>query len=241
MLYIKEADSARGGARSIDQGSRREPSLQLENSNCMAEIGLGQLIKDLRLKRGLSQNKLAQLIGVQRSYISELENGRRKGISFGTARKLARALGVKPGLFFGETEAIAPPRPRSAIWAELEATEPVEIPIIGSFHEQAVRDVVQEYAYWAPTKAAKRNIKGLVARGFCLNPVINEGDIAFVDVDLSPQNGDIVITSIGDKIMGKRFRENSRRRWLESNHETIDAGDCVIHGVVIEVCKILRR
>jgi transcriptional regulator with XRE-family HTH domain len=211
----------------------------------MAEIGLGQLIKELRLRRGLSQNKLAQLIGVQRSYISELESGRRKGISLDTARKLARALGVKPGLFFGETEAMPPPRPRSAIRAELEATEPVEIPIIGSFHEgsfheRAVREAVQEYAYWASTKAAKRNIKGLVARGFCLSPVINEGDIAFVDVDLSPQNGDIVIASIGDKVMAKRFRETSKRRWLESNDETIDAGDCVIHGVVIEVSKRLR-
>lgn len=226
-----------------DPGSR---CLQLENSNCrMVEIGLGQLIKDLRLRRGLSQNKLAQLIGVQRSYISELENGRRKGITLDTARKLARALGAKPGLFFGETEAIASPRPRSAIWSELEATEPVEIPIIGSFHEgvfheQAVREVVQEYAYWASAKAAKRNIKGLVARGFCLSPVIDEGDIAFVDIDLSPQNGDIVIASIGDKIVAKRFRENSKRKWLESNDETIDAGDGVIHGVVIEVCKRLR-
>lgn len=74
----------------------------------MVEIGLGQLIKDLRLKRGLSQNKLAQLIRVQRSYISELENGRRKGITLNTVRKLARALGVKPGLFLDETEGMLP-------------------------------------------------------------------------------------------------------------------------------------
>jgi len=211
----------------------------------MVELGLGPLIKDLRLRRGLSQNKLARLIGVQRSYISELENGRRKGISLETARKLARALGVEPGLFFGETEAIPTPRPRSAIWAELEATEPVEIPIIGSFHngpfpEQAAHEVVQEYAYWASAKAAKRNIKGLVAGGFCLSPVIDEGDIAFVDLDLSPQNGDIVIASIGDKIVAKRFKEDSKKSWLESDDEAIDARDCVIHGVVIEVCKTLR-
>jgi transcriptional regulator with XRE-family HTH domain len=206
----------------------------------MVGTELGQLIKDLRLKRGLSQSKLAQLIGVQRSYISELESGRRKGISLATARKLARALGVKPGLFFGETDGMPTPRPRSAIWAELEATEPVEIPIIGSVPDGAVREVAQEYAYWPSTKAAKRNIKGFVARGFYLNPVINEGDIAFVDIDLSPQDGDIVIASIGDKIMAKRFRENSRRKWLESCDDRIDAGDCVIHGVVIELSKRLK-
>jgi SOS-response transcriptional repressor LexA len=62
------------------------------------------------------------------------------------------------------------------------------------------------------TKGIVSHGQDIVAHGFCLNPVINEGDIAFVDVDLSPQNGDIVIASIGDKIMAKRFRENSRRK-----------------------------
>lgn len=54
---------------------------------------LGERIKELREQRDLSQEQLADLVGVSQSKISHCEKGVR-GISFPLAIKIADALGV---------------------------------------------------------------------------------------------------------------------------------------------------
>ncbi|WP_409028820.1 helix-turn-helix domain-containing protein [Gracilimonas sediminicola] len=56
---------------------------------------LGTVIKDLRLSKNLSQEKLAELGEFERSYISKVETGARQ-IQFVTLIRLALALDVKP-------------------------------------------------------------------------------------------------------------------------------------------------
>jgi transcriptional regulator with XRE-family HTH domain len=53
----------------------------------------GQRLRVLRLERGLSQEKLGELAGLDRTYISSAEAGRRN-VSLKTIHKLADALGV---------------------------------------------------------------------------------------------------------------------------------------------------
>ena len=53
------------------------------------QIGLN--LKVLRTRRELSQDDLGDLIGMKRSYLSEIENGKRN-LSLTTLFKLARAL-----------------------------------------------------------------------------------------------------------------------------------------------------
>lgn len=56
---------------------------------------LGSVIRELRLSRGLSQEKLAELGDFERSYISKVENGER-AIRFKTVVRFAKALDIKP-------------------------------------------------------------------------------------------------------------------------------------------------
>ena len=49
----------------------------------------------LREEQGLSQERLGQMAGLDRTFISQIELGRRN-VTLGTIHKLARALGVKP-------------------------------------------------------------------------------------------------------------------------------------------------
>jgi len=57
-------------------------------------ISVGNKIKELRKERNLSQEDLALLSGLDRTYINSVENGRRN-ISIISLEKIANGLGVK--------------------------------------------------------------------------------------------------------------------------------------------------
>lgn len=55
----------------------------------------GKKLREVRLKKDLSQGDVARILGVHRSYISGLERGVRNP-SLLTVQKVAKALGVQP-------------------------------------------------------------------------------------------------------------------------------------------------
>ncbi|MGV1047546.1 MAG: helix-turn-helix domain-containing protein [Solirubrobacterales bacterium] len=56
---------------------------------------LGQAIREARKKLGISQERLALEAGLDRTFISSIEAGRRN-ITFASLLKVARALDLKP-------------------------------------------------------------------------------------------------------------------------------------------------
>ena len=56
-------------------------------------INFAKKLREVRLKKKLSQGDVAKILGVHRSYISGLERGARNP-SLITAQKVAKALGV---------------------------------------------------------------------------------------------------------------------------------------------------
>jgi len=56
-------------------------------------IKFGNKLREVRLKKNLSQGDVARILGVHRSYISGLERGRRNP-SLLTVQKVAKALGI---------------------------------------------------------------------------------------------------------------------------------------------------
>jgi transcriptional regulator with XRE-family HTH domain len=59
----------------------------------------GERIRSLRQGRGLSQERLAELAGVHRTYLSSLERGERN-VSLDNIYAIAAALGVSPAELF---------------------------------------------------------------------------------------------------------------------------------------------
>lgn len=65
---------------------------------------IGQKIKKARLERGLTQQELGDLVGVQKSAIAKYENGRVVNIKRSTLQKIASALEIRPSeLMFDES------------------------------------------------------------------------------------------------------------------------------------------
>lgn len=56
---------------------------------------VGKLIKEARIAKGLTQEELGKLVGVQKSAIAKYENGRVVNIKRSTLQKLATALNLK--------------------------------------------------------------------------------------------------------------------------------------------------
>ena len=65
---------------------------------------IGQKIKKARLERGLTQQELGDIVGVQKSAIAKYENGRVVNIKRSTLQKIAKALNIRPSeLLFNDT------------------------------------------------------------------------------------------------------------------------------------------
>lgn len=60
---------------------------------------LGERIKQLRKEANISQEKLAELAGLDRTYINSVENGKRN-ISIINIEKIAKALEISLANFF---------------------------------------------------------------------------------------------------------------------------------------------
>lgn len=57
---------------------------------------MGQYIKQLRIEKGLSQDALGKLVGVNRAAVNKWENGSVENIKRSTIKKLSEVFGVSP-------------------------------------------------------------------------------------------------------------------------------------------------
>lgn len=58
-------------------------------------MDIGQMIKEARMSKGLTQEELGKLVGVQKSAVAKWENGRVVNIKRSSLKKLAIALDMK--------------------------------------------------------------------------------------------------------------------------------------------------
>jgi transcriptional regulator with XRE-family HTH domain len=69
-------------------------------------VALGDAIREAREKRGLSQERLAFEAGLDRTFISSIEAGRRN-ITFASLLKVTKALDLKPAELLRSWERLA--------------------------------------------------------------------------------------------------------------------------------------
>ncbi len=69
----------------------------------MVEELFGEVLKDLRTSKGYSQEHLAELAGLDRTYVSLLERGHRQP-TISTVFSLAKALNIAPSKIISQVE-----------------------------------------------------------------------------------------------------------------------------------------
>lgn len=62
---------------------------------------MGEIIKQLRLQKGITQEELGKVIGVQKSAIRKYESGMVENIKRSSIKKLADYFGVSPSFLLG--------------------------------------------------------------------------------------------------------------------------------------------
>lgn len=106
---------------------------------------LGDALRYLRKRAGLSQAQLAESAGMDRSYISMLENGQRTNISYEYAAALARGLGISMEDLYKATGSgwigEAPP-------PALPVDDPAKLPILRRLGDLPVEGLLQLERIW---------------------------------------------------------------------------------------------
>ncbi len=205
-------------------------------------MSLGKYIKAVRRRRGLSQWELSRLSGLTRSHISRLELDDYENPTAETFLTLAKALKVHPNELYQAAGYIeensrfrrGPPRTLAESIAGLEV-QSVTIPFTtdAARLNSGVFDVGQ-YASWGLSKNGSQNIKGLLVRGFSLEPDIREGDVIFIDPDTAPVEGNIVLCYQGEQIRLVRYHNTGT-----STQPSPTPGDVQVYGTVIGINRRL--
>ncbi|MDZ4876677.1 MAG: hypothetical protein CLLPBCKN_006112 [Chroococcidiopsis cubana SAG 39.79] len=83
----------------IEKINRTDPQLQEMIAEASINAHVAQLIYEARIKAGLTQQRLADLIGTKKSAIARLEDADYEGYSLSMLQKIARALNQKLEIF----------------------------------------------------------------------------------------------------------------------------------------------
>lgn len=65
---------------------------------------IGEIIKTERLKKGMTQEELAEKVGVKKSAVAKWENGRVSEIKRSNLKMLSEVLGMNPNQLLGDIE-----------------------------------------------------------------------------------------------------------------------------------------
>lgn len=69
-------------------------------------MNIGEKIKKARTEKGMTQEELGKILGVQKSAIAKYENGRVVNIKRSTLKKISDVLGLKPHELIFETNPV---------------------------------------------------------------------------------------------------------------------------------------
>lgn len=173
-------------------------------------MGLKENIKRLRLERGLTQEQIADALGITRSSVTQWELGWSQP-RMGKIEQLAELLGVPESVLLDDNGFSG--LPRGAILPV--ASKASYAPLLGRVHAGEPQDpeAFDGPMVELPEAVASAHPRAyfLEVEGDCMDRVYPEGCLILIDPDREPQSGSIAAVSIdgADYVMRRLLRTSS--------------------------------
>ena len=177
-------------------------------------MGMPEKIKHQRQLLGLTQEELAQKLGLQKSAIAKYENGRVENIKRTTILKMSEIFNCSPSFLLDVNDGFQ---------QEIKA---VRIPVLGRVAAGIPFDAIEEivdYEEIPEAMAREGEYFGLRIKGDSMEPKISNGDIVIVRKQDDADDGDIVIALVnGNEGCCKRLRKYDNGIALVSTNPAYD-------------------
>ena len=163
-------------------------------------LDVGKMIKELRIKKNISQEDLANILSVNRATIANYESGRR-ALTIDKLEELLDALDTSLADFFNSNN------------LERDKTKPQKlrkIPILSDVSAGYGKEALEEATHWIklPASIARNAAFGTFVAGDSMEPKINDGDLLLVQDTPQLDSGEIGIFLLNEKVYCKRFHYN---------------------------------
>ena len=176
---------------------------------------VGKRIKIRREELNLTQEQVAEKVGVATQTIFKYENGIVTNIPLDKIKKIARALNVTAPFLMG--------------WKDVSETPPsrgIKIPVIGKVVAGIPIDAVEEildYEEITPEMASQGEHFALLIKGDSMEPRMRAGDVVIVRKQSDIDSGDIAIVLVnGNEATVKKVKKTTEGITLIPNNPSYD-------------------
>lgn len=162
---------------------------------------MGKRIKELRLKKGVTQEELGKVIGVQKAAILKYESGLVENMKRSSIKKLAEYFNVKPSYLMGLDNNI--------------------INVYSSVHagilSEMIENIVDTEEISEKMANSGKTYFGLKVRGDSMSPTYMDGDTLIVEKTSTCESGqDCIVAINGDEAFLKRVFINENGITIQS-------------------------
>ncbi|WDA46792.1 LexA family protein [Fusobacterium nucleatum] len=163
-------------------------------------LDVGKMIKELRIKKNISQEDLANILSVNRATIANYESGRR-ALTIDKLEELLNALDTSLADFFNSNNLEK---------TEVKPQELKKIPILSDVSAGYGKEALEDATHWIklPTSIARNATFGTFVAGDSMEPKINDGDLLLVQDTPQLDSGEIGVFLLNEKVYCKRFHYN---------------------------------
>lgn len=207
-------------------------------------MNIGELIKDKRKHLELTQQELANKIGVSKSAISRYESGEIGNMGLDKAQALVKALNLDPLILLGFVGA------NGKELRPVDLSASVKIPVVGKIPAgtpvEAIEDVIDYIDIPEDWIKGDAEYIGLEVKGDSMYPVLLDGDRVVIRVQPTAETGDICACYVnGYDATLKRISLTSSSITLKPENPSYPPktythpGEVTIAGKVVEVRRNL--
>lgn len=232
----------KNGAKLCKASQATLPISAQGDSRKLVSMSIGERIRSARLHRGLTQQGLADRVGVSREAVRQWENDKVEPANR-RLQIIAQKLDVKKAYLVGDEQY----KSRQLENENELSHQPLTgcVPLISWVQAGKWSEVVDnlhpgEAEDWIPTsKNVGKNAFALRVMGDSMEPRFPAGAIVVVDPDKEAVSGSLVVAKMGESATFKRLLKDAGRIWLRPENQQYPAmevdKEVQIIGVVRQV------